>query len=132
MNKDSVVGGSYLRERGPAQAEFSSVVNPDRKTWGKSRDLRKVPGYKRQSRNRAFIRYSSKLGVVGLNHQWPGDNLRTLNLRCETHSCFYFKPFCDIVFVNERFQRLAYCLTLPQILCTLRHITTEASSPTLF
>jgi hypothetical protein len=47
MNKDSVVGGGYLRERGPTQAEFSSVVNPDRNTWGKSRDLRKVPGYER-------------------------------------------------------------------------------------
>jgi hypothetical protein len=106
MNKDSVVGGGYLRERGPTQAEFSSVGDPDRNTWGKSRDLRKVPGYERQSRNRAFIHYSSKRGVVGLNHQWPGDNLRILKLRCETHSCFDFKRFGDINFETEKIQSL--------------------------
>src|SRR5271170_8191330 len=106
MNKYSVVGGGYLRERGPTQAEFSSVVNPDRNTWGKSRDLRKVPGYERQSRNRALIYYSSERGVVGLNHRWPGDNLRILKLRCEMHSCFDFKRFGDIDFETEKFQRL--------------------------
>ena len=106
MNKDSVVGGGYLRERGPTQAEFSSVVNPDRNTWGKSRDLRKVSGYERQSRNRAFIRYSSKRGVVGLNHQWPGDNLRILKLRCETHSCFDFKRFSYMYFETQKLQSL--------------------------
>ena len=106
MNKDSIVGGGYLRERGSTQAEFSSVGDPDCNTWGKSRDLRKVPGYERQSRNRAFIHYSSKRGVVGLNHQWLRDNLRLLKLRCETHSRFDFKRFSDIDFETEKFQRL--------------------------
>jgi hypothetical protein len=106
MNKDSIVGGGYLRERGPTQAKFSSVVNPDRNTWGKSRDLRKISGYERQFRNGVFIYYSSKRGVVGLNHQWLRDNLRLLNLRCDTHSCFDFKRFGYIYFETKKLQSL--------------------------
>jgi len=95
-----------LRERGPTQPKFSGVVNPDRNTWGKSRDLRKVPGYERQSRNRAFIHYSSKRGVVGLNHHWLRDNLCLLKLRSQTHSCFDFKRFGDIYFETKKLQSL--------------------------
>ena len=106
MNKDSVVGGGYLRERGPAQAKFSSVVNPDRNTWGESRDLRKISGYERQSRNGAFIYYSSERGAVGLNHQWLRDNLRLLNSSCETHACFDFKRFGYIYLEARKLQSL--------------------------
>ena len=104
MNKDSIVGGGYLRERGPAQAKFSGVVNPDRDTWGKSRDLRKISGYERQSRNGAFIYYSSKRGAVGLNHQWLRGNLRLLKLRRETHSRFDLKRFGDVYFETNKLQ----------------------------
>src|SRR5437763_5060173 len=103
MHKDSIVGASYLRERGPTQAEFSSVVNPDRNTRGESRDLREISGYER---NAAFVDYSSKRGGVGLNHQWLRDNLRLLKLRCETHSCFDFKRFGDIYFETKKLQSL--------------------------
>jgi hypothetical protein len=68
--------------------------------------LRKISGYERQSRNGAFIYYSSKGRGVGLNQRWLRDNLRILKFSRQTHSRFDFNRFSDINFEIEEFQGL--------------------------